>query len=136
MIVHCIRDPRDTGLSIYRQNFEQDLGFAFDLGEIGRYQLAYESLMRHWRSVLGDGTIVEVRYEDLVHDFEPNVRRILEACGLGFEQACLEYYRTDRAVRTASLQQVREPVYATSVGTWRCHEDELAPLLAALESRS
>lgn len=135
VIVHCIRDPRDTGLSIYRQNFEQDLGFAFDLGEIGRYQLAYESLMSHWRSVLGDGAIVEVRYEDLVHDFEPNVRRILEACGLGFEQACLEYYRTDRAVRTASLQQVREPVYATSVGTWQRHEGELAPLLAALETR-
>jgi len=136
VILHCIRDPRDTGLSIYRQNFEQDLGFAFDLGEIGQYHRAYEGLMRHWHDVLGEGAIFDVCYEDLVADLDGQVRRILDACGLDFEPGCLEFHRTVRAVRTASLQQVREPIYASSVGGWRQHESELGPLLAALGPRS
>lgn len=136
VILHCIRDPRDTGLSIYRQNFEQDLGFAFDLEEIGRYHRAYEDLMQHWHDVLGDGAILDVRYEDLVTDLEGQVRRILDACDLTFEPACLEFHRTERAVRTASLQQVREPIYDSSVGAWRRHESELGPLLTALGPRS
>jgi tetratricopeptide (TPR) repeat protein len=133
VILHCIRDPRDTGLSIYRQNFEQDLGFAFDLAEIGQYHRAYEALMAHWHGVLEPGSVVDVRYEDLVHDLGGQVQRILAACGLPFEPDCLEFHRTERAVRTASLQQVREPIYASSVGAWRRHEVELGPLLQALD---
>ncbi|MGA1608056.1 MAG: tetratricopeptide repeat-containing sulfotransferase family protein [Planctomycetota bacterium] len=132
VVIHCTRDPRDTGLSIYRQNFEQDLGFAFDLAEIGRYHRAYESLMAHWRAVLEPGSVLEIGYEELVHDLESQVRRILAACGLAYESACLEFHRTERPVRTASLQQVRQPIYASSVGAWRRHESELGPLIAAL----
>lgn len=131
-VIHCTRDARDTCLSIFRQNFEADLPFAFDLREIGRYWRLYDELMAHWRSVLGDSAVLEVRYEDLVDDLETQARRMLAWLGLPFDPACLTFHATPRAVRTASLQQVRQPIYRSSIDGWQRFESRLGPLLDEL----
>jgi hypothetical protein len=87
--------------------------------------------MAHWRAVL-PGRILEVRYEDVVGDLEGQARRLLEHCGLEWDPRCLEFHTTRRTVRTASLVQVRQPIYSSSIGRWRRHEKELAPLIEAL----
>jgi tetratricopeptide (TPR) repeat protein len=132
-VLHCVRDERDVGLSIFRQNFVRDLGFAFDLAEIGDYIKLYRELMDHWRAVLEDGWLLEIRYEHLVANLESETRRILDYCKLPFEPQCLEFHRTERGVKTASLQQVRRPIYKSSVGAWKRHADRLRPLLDRLE---
>ncbi|MGE0142186.1 MAG: sulfotransferase [Planctomycetota bacterium] len=132
-VLHCIRDERDVGYSIFRQNFERDVGFAFDLAEIGDYIKLYRELMDHWRSVLDADSFLEIRYEHLVANLESETRRILDRCELPFEPQCLEFHRTERGVKTASLQQVRRPVYRSSIGAWRRHADRLRPLLDRLE---
>jgi tetratricopeptide (TPR) repeat protein len=131
-IIHCTRDPVDTCLSCY-QAFFGAVNFAFDLDELGRYYRAYAQLMEHWRGVLPAGWMLEVRYEDLVHDVEREARRIVSHCGLDWDDACLAFDTTARNVRTASFAQVRRPIYGTAVARWRRYEQHLGPLLAALE---
>jgi len=87
--------------------------------------------MRHWDAVL-PGRVLRVQYEDVVADLEGNVRRILDYCGLGFEPACVEFYRTERSVRTASSEQVRQPIYREALDQWRHYEPWLGPLREAL----
>jgi hypothetical protein len=89
--------------------------------------------MHHWRGVLPHGIMLEVRYEDVVEDLEGQARRMLKHCGLEWEDACLEYHRTQRSVRTASVAQVRQPIYRRSVGRWRAYQHLLQPLLQALD---
>lgn len=131
-IVHMRRDPVDTCVSCFSQNFAEEQPFAYDLAELGRYYRAYEKLMAHWRSALPDGAMLEIQYEDLIDDLESHARRLIEYAGLEWDPACLEFYRTQRPVRTASVAQVRRPIYKTSVGRWRGHERRLKPLLEAL----
>jgi tetratricopeptide (TPR) repeat protein len=132
-IIHTRRDPRDTALSCFSILFALGHAYTYDLGELGRYIAAYHRLMQHWRSVLPDGVMLEVQYEELVGDLARQARRIVEFCGLAWDDACLSFYRTQRAVRTASVIQVRQPVYPSSVGRWRPYEKELQPFLRALE---
>ncbi len=87
--------------------------------------------MRHWEQVL-PGRVLEVRYEDMVRDQEAQTRRLLEHCGLPWEEACLRFYETERPVRTASSEQVRQPIYDTSINHWRHFREELAPLIEIL----
>jgi hypothetical protein len=87
--------------------------------------------MRHWAQVL-PGRVLEVRYEDMVRDQEAQTRRLLKHCGLPWEEACLRFYETDRPVRTASSEQVRQPIYDTSINHWRHFREELAPLIEIL----
>ncbi|MFO1050967.1 MAG: sulfotransferase [Planctomycetota bacterium] len=134
-IVHCIRDARDTCYSIFRQNFAGIQAFAYDLDELGRYYLLYEELMAHWRRVMPAGTFLDLVHEQLLDDFEPQVRRLLDHVGLPFDERCLRFFETERIVRTASIVQVRQPLFRTSLGQWRRHEAKLAPLLAALGPR-
>jgi hypothetical protein len=131
-IIHARRDPIDTCLSCYSRFFGTSQKFAYDLGELGRYYRAYDKLMAHWRSVLPAGAMLEVQYEDMVADLEGQTRRMLDYCGLEWNDACLAFHETKRPVRTASSTQVREPLYDRSVGRWRAHEDELGPLMEAL----
>ena len=131
-IIHTVRDPIDTCLSCFATLFREDQPFSYDLGELGRYYRAYARLMQHWRAVLPEGTILEVRYEQLIEDFEPQVRRILGYCGLEWHDACRDFHRTERAVRTASVVQVRQPLHRSSVGRWRPGPQLLAPLLEGL----
>ncbi len=131
-IIHAMRDPVDTCLSCFATLFTGEHRVAYELGELGRYYRAYERLMEHWRHVLPDGAMLEVRYEDVVADVEEQARRIVAHCGLGWDAACLEFHGTPRPVRTASAAQVRRPIYGGSVGRWRAYGHLLQPLLASL----
>jgi tetratricopeptide (TPR) repeat protein len=131
-IVWCRRDPLDTGLSCYRQNFlSEGMDFARRLEHIALYQLGCQRLMAHWRQVLGL-PVHAVDYEALVGDFDAGVGALLDFLELSVEPACLRPDLSRRVVATASYDQVRRPVYASSVGRWRRYERELAPLTAAL----
>lgn len=130
-IIHCRRDPMDTGFSCFSKDLVNVPLWASDLGSIGRVYRQYERLMAHWSRVLPI-EILELRYEAVVGDFEASVRRLIKHCGLAWEDACLEFHRTDRQVKTASLEQVRRPIYDTSIGRWRRFERHLAPLREGL----
>jgi hypothetical protein len=130
-IVNARRHPLDTCLSCYKQLFARGQPFTYDLIELGEYYLEYERMMAHWHAVL-PGRILDVRYEDMVADQAGQTRRLLAHCGLAWEDACLRYYETERAIRTASSEQVRLPIYDSSVGIWRRYASELAPLIEIL----
>ncbi|MGB7126917.1 MAG: tetratricopeptide repeat protein [Methylovirgula sp.] len=131
-IIHTIRDPVDTCVSCFSKLFAHGQNFTYDLGELGRYYKRYERLMAHWRSVLPAGRILDVRYEDVVADLETQARRILAYCELPWDDRCLSFHETERPVRTASVMQVRQPIYKSAVGRWRDYEEFLGPLLEAL----
>jgi tetratricopeptide (TPR) repeat protein len=131
-IIHSCRDARDTAFSCFSLLFSGTLEFTYDLAELGRYYRAYLKLMAHWREVLPEGIMLEVQYEDVVGDLESQARRIIAHCGLEWDDACLSFYTTERSVRTASATQVRQPIYHSSIGRWRLHEEELGPLLREL----
>ena len=131
-IVDARRHPLDACVSCYRQLFAKGQNFTYDLTEIGEYWLQYQRMMDHWAEVL-PGRVLTVQYEEVVTDFEAQVRRLLEFCGLPFEEACLRFYESERTVRTPSAEQVRQPIYDRSVGHWMRYEGELGELLAVLE---
>ncbi len=130
-IINARRHPLDTCLSCYRQLFARGQPFTYDLTELGEYYLEYDRLMTHWHAVL-PGRVLDVRYEDVVADLGGQVRKMLEFCGLPWEDACLRFHETERAIRTASSEQVRQPLYDRSIGYWRNYERELAPLVEIL----
>jgi hypothetical protein len=131
-LIHTRRDPVDTCLSCFSNLFADNLPYTYDLAELGRYYRGYDALMAHWRDALPQEAMLEVQYEELVADLEGQARRILSYCGLEWDARCLDFHRTERPVRTASLTQVRQPIYKSSVGRWRTYEPFLGPLLAEL----
>jgi tetratricopeptide (TPR) repeat protein len=131
-IVHCRRDPLDTCLSCYATKFSRGQPFAYDLRDLGSYYRAYEALMQHWRACLPTDRFIEVRYEDVVGDLEGQARRLVDFCGLPWDDACLRFHKDRRQVRTASVNQVRQPLYRTSVARWKTYERHLGPLVEAL----
>ena len=132
VFINARRHPLDSCLGSFKQLFAKGQAFSYDLVDIGEYYLQYERLMEHWYKVL-PGKLLDVRYEDVVDDLEMQVRRILQHCGLPFEEQCLRFYETDRAVKTASSEQVRQPIYSSSVNLWRNYEWQLEPLIEVLE---
>jgi tetratricopeptide (TPR) repeat protein len=131
-IIHVRRDPRDTCISCYSLFPPASFKYTYDLAELGRYYRAYEELMAHWRAVLPQSAFIEVQYEDVIENLEEQARRLIAFCGLEWDPRCLDFHKTDRSVRTASLAQVRQPLYKSSVGRWRRYESHLQPLLEAL----
>jgi len=131
-IIHCRRDPVDTCLSCYSKLFAGEQAFSYDQTEVGRFHRDYQALTAHWRAVLPASHFLEVDYESVVADLETEARRMLEFLGLPWDPACLSFHRTERVVLTASVNQVRQPIYRSSAGRWRAHEAQLRPLLAAL----
>lgn len=131
-IIHTVRDPVDTCLSIYSKLFTGHHPYAYDLAELGRYHRAYQSLMDHWRKVLPEGAMIDLVYEDVVDDLEGQARRLLDHCDLPWDDGVLAFHRTERAVRTASATQVRQPIYKSSVGRWKPSPEVLRPLTEAL----
>ncbi|HEY5008604.1 MAG TPA: sulfotransferase [Caulobacteraceae bacterium] len=132
IILHSVRDPVDTGLACYRQLFGQGNETLYDLGQIGAEYVGYRAVMDHWRAVL-PGRVIDVSHEVLVSDPEGQIRWLVtEACGLAWDPACLAFHRTNRPVRTASVAQVRQPIFTTSLQRWRRYERHLGPLLQAL----
>jgi tetratricopeptide (TPR) repeat protein len=131
-IIHTRRDPVDNCLSCFAQMFGEGLAYANDLGELGRHYRAYDRLAAHWRAVLPAGAMLEVEYEEVVGDFERQVRRILDFCGLDWDPACLGFHEHKRPVITASATQVRQKLYTHAAGRAKPYGALLEPLLAAL----
>ena len=132
-IIHSRRNPVDTCLSCYSKLFGGEQAFTYNLAELGRFHRDYQTLMAHWRSILPASSFIEIDYESVVDDIEQQARRMLDFIGLPWDPVCLQFYETERPVRTASVNQVRKPVYKSSAGRWRAHEKNLKPLLSALE---
>ncbi|MBG7621015.1 sulfotransferase [Herbaspirillum sp. AP02] len=131
-IIHCRRDPVDTCLSCYSKHFAGEQLFSYQMDELGQFYRAYQDLMAHLRQVLPPERFIEVDYEAVVDDLEGQARRLIDFTGLPWNDACLAFHETRRIVRTASVAQVRQPIYTSSKGRWRQHEAHLGPLLAAL----
>jgi hypothetical protein len=134
-IIHAVREPLDSSFSCFARLFNDAMDFSYDLGALGRYCRRYLELMAHWHSVLPAGAILDVRYEDLVVDTEYQVRRLLLHLGLPWDQRCLEFHKNKRAVKTASVAQVRRPIYRTSVARWEHFERHLKPLSDAIHGK-
>ena len=130
-IVDVRRHPMDACFSTYKQHFAEGQSFSYDLEDLGRYYRCYLALMDHWDAVL-PGKVFHLQYEQLIRDPQGTIRSLLEHCGLPFEPATLNFHQTDRAVRTASSEQVRQPLYASGVGYWKRFETALEPLRASL----
>jgi len=130
-IIDARRHPMDACFSTFKQYFAEGQTFSYDLMDLGRYYRCYLALMDHWDRVLPD-KVLRIQYEELVREPEANIRRLLAHCGLPFEPACLSFHETRRSVRTASAEQVRQPLYTSGVGYWRHFERQLEPLRQAL----
>jgi len=137
-VINTLRHPLDTLLGNYRQLYGKGQHFTYDMEDLAEYYRQYHLTMQHWRAVL-PGKVLDVHYEETVLDLEGQVRRILAHCGLEFEEACLRYWENPRAVKTASSEQVRQPIYTTSLGAWRRYakhlglwQEELADIIEAL----
>ena len=122
----------DCCWSGFKQLFAEGQEFTYGLDDIGQYYRAYIDLMEHWNSVLPEGRILRVQHEDVLDDLEGQVARILNYCELPFEEACVNFHQTERAVRTASSEQVRKPINRAGQGQWRPFSDHLEPLRKAL----
>ena len=115
----------------FKQLFAEGQEFSYDLVDIGRYYVDYVALMDHWDKIL-PGKVLRVHYEDVVADTDKQVRRILDYCGLPFEEACINFHQTDRSVRTPSSEQVRQPIYKSGLLQWQNFDRWLDPLREAL----
>jgi hypothetical protein len=130
-IIHCRRDPVDTCLSCFKQNFSRGQYWSYDLEDLAHHYDEYEKMMNYWRDVLGN-QFLEIDYEDTVGDFENQARKLIDFVGLEWNNACLEPHKQKRDVLTASKAQVIQPVYKTSVKSWQNYETYLEPLMNAL----
>jgi len=131
-IIHIRRNPIDTCLSGFSKLFNNGQAHSYDLAELGRYYRNYNKLMKHWHSVIPSDNFMEIQYEDLVADNEKKSRELINFVGLEWDEACLNFHQNKRAVRTASITQVRKPIYQSSIAKWKRYEEYLGPLLAAL----
>ena len=131
-IIHAMRDPMDTCFSCYAIRFTLGHEYSYDLGALGRQYLRYSKLMKHWHEVLPPGRILHVHYEDNISDPEQEARRMLEYLGLPWDPACLKFHESDRVVRTASVAQVRKPIYSSSVGRWKSFKEHLGLLFETI----
>jgi hypothetical protein len=131
-VIDARRHPLDATVSCFRQLFAKGQAFTYDQMELGEYYLQYQRMMDHWASAL-PGKVLTVQYEEVVADLEGQTRRMLDFCGLPFEDACLRFHESDRPVRTPSSEQVRQPIYDKSIGQWRRYERHLDELLTTLE---
>ncbi len=140
-VINTLRHPLDSLLGNYKQLYGKGQNFTYDIYDLAEYYKQYHATMQHWHEVL-PGKVLDVHYEDTVLDLEGQVRRILDHCGLEFEEACLRFHENPRSVKTASSEQVRQPIYQSALGTWRRYEkhlgfwqEELADIIAQLPER-
>ena len=132
-IIHCVRNAKDNCLSIFKKNFTTDnYRFAYNLKTLGQFHKLYQSLMKHWHSNF-PGAIYDVEYESLIKSPEKEIKNLIAACDLNWEESCLNFHQTDAVIKTASAYQVRQPIYDTSVGLWKEYEANITDLLDELE---
>jgi len=134
-ILHTMRNPIDTCWSSFTKLYKDDMPHSYNLRELGRYYRKYMDIMEHWRRVLPKGFMMDVVYEDVVGQGEKKAREIIDFLGLPWNDKCLEFHRSERAVKTASVTQVRKPLYNSSVERWRRYGDLLNPLSDAIEGK-
>ena len=132
-IVHCRRNPLDTCISCFTVLFGDGQEFAYDLSELGEYYGMYAALMKHWEQVLPAGSWLTIDYEEVVEDIRRSAARLLDHCGLPWDEACVSFHENKRPVQTASVYQVRQPLYRSSIGRWQRFAKHLGPLYEALE---
>jgi Flp pilus assembly protein TadD len=132
-IIHCTRDPLETCFSIYKQNFSGSHAYTNELSELGQYYLEYQKLMAHWNSLFGS-QIYEANYEKMVADSETEISSLLKYCGLEAEASCFDFHKNKRAVRTASVSQVRQPIYKDALKASAPYKKQLQPLIDALNA--
>ena len=132
-IVHTVRDPLDNCLSIYFLHLDHGMSYALDLADIAHYYVQYRRLMAHWKTLYG-ADIFDLDYDALVREPRPAIERLTRFCGLEWEEACLSFEQAARAVKTASVWQVRERLYQRSSGRWRNYAAHIAPLQAYLRA--
>ena len=133
--INTRRNPVDTCLSGFTKLFKDSMPHSYDLGELGRYYRQYDALMQHWEAVLPPGTMKVVEYEQVVADTETSARELIEFIGLDWDEACLAFHKSKRPVKTASVAQVRKPIYKTSVERWKRYGSGLQPLIDALAGK-
>ena len=133
-IIHCVRDARDTSLSIYKQNFStENYRFAYDLKTVGQFHNLYRKLMKHWHQLM-PGAIYDIEYESLTQNPEREIRNLLSACDLEWQEGCLDFDKSEGLVKTASFYQVRQPMYTSSVKLWEQYQEFLGPLINELNA--
>jgi tetratricopeptide (TPR) repeat protein len=130
-VIHTTRHPLDTCLSCFFQNFTKGQHYSFDLAKLAHFYNDYARLMEHWQTIF-PGRILDVSYEDVIESQESETRRLLAHCNLEFEDACLDFHKTDRVVKTASFLQVRQPLYKTSQARWRNYQEQLRDVAAII----
>jgi tetratricopeptide (TPR) repeat protein len=135
IIIDARRHPLDCGYSAYKQNFAAGHEYSYNLAHIGHYYNDYIRVMDHWDEVLPN-KVIHIQYEDMVRDTEATIRALLDKMGLDFEESCLKFYENKRAVKTASAEQVRQPINTKGMGRWQAIEDELSPLKEALGEKT
>ena len=131
-IIHCTRDPKDTCLSLFKNFFEGELNFSYNLEEAGKYYKLYQNLMEFWKQLLPD-FIYDISYEKLVENQEFESRKLLDFCNLDWDKNCLTFYKNKRGIVTASFAQARKPIYKNSVKSWQNYKNELLPMFKILE---
>jgi len=131
-IIHCTRDPKDICLSLFKNFFEGQLNFSYNLEEVGKYHKLYQNLMEFWKQLLPD-FIYDISYEKLVENQEFESKKLLDFCNLDWDKNCLTFYKNKRGIITVSFAQVRKPIYKNSVKSWQKYENELLPLFKILE---
>lgn len=131
-IINTRRNPIDNCLSAFTKLFKDDMPHSYDLGELGRYYRKYEELMDHWNATLPSGVMKTVIYEEVVRDTEAVAREVIDFIGMPWDEGCLKFHESSRPVKTASVAQVRQPIFEGSVERWRRYGPGLAPLIAAL----
>jgi tetratricopeptide (TPR) repeat protein len=134
-IIHVRRNPVDVGYALFKTLFQTGSPYSYDLTDIGRYILAYQRLMAHWRTLLGE-RLIEIDYEAIVLDFDPQARRLVAACGLDWENASRDFHNNARPSSTASAAQVRRPLYSDSVGLSARYAEQLTPLTTIIRENS
>jgi hypothetical protein len=132
-VIHCVRDPLDTCLSGYFQDFSRNHPYSYNLEHLGVYYKGYQKIMQLWKNVLSI-PMLEVNYEDLVANQEAVSKKLIEFCGLEWDERCLRFHENTRYVATASFDQVRRPMYNSSAGRWKYYEEFIGPLRKALEN--
>ena len=132
-IVHCHRHPLDVIISNYFQLYSSKINYVYDLQTLAKFYIRYQRLMKHWHRIF-PGTVYKVQYEALVADNENQIRQLIDGVGLEWDDACLDQRRTDMAVRTASIWQIRQGIYASSKGRWRHYEAKLSPAIRILQA--
>ena len=131
-IIHCTRNMKDICLSLFKNIFEGQLNFSYNLEEVGEYHKLYQNLMEFWKQLLPD-FIYDISYEKLVENQEFESRKLLDFCNLDWDKNCLTFYKNKRGIITASFAQARKPIYKNSVNSWQNYKNELLPMFKILE---